>query len=96
MQRVSMVRAGHDPRVAIGHLLADGGKVAVPWASRGTHVADWVGIPATGKSTGIQGVDIHLPRDGRPAEHWDVADIYGFLLRIGAVPAPAAAAGSRR
>jgi predicted SnoaL-like aldol condensation-catalyzing enzyme len=55
-----------------------------------------MGIPATGKSTTIQGVDIHLLRDGRLAEHWDVVDIYSFLVQIGALPAPAVAAEAAR
>ena len=96
-QRISMVRAAHDPHFTIEHLLADGDKVGgVMWTSRGTHVADWMGIPATGKSTAIQGVDIHLLRDGRLAEHWDVVDIYSFLVQIGASPAPAGAAEAAR
>ncbi len=93
-QRISMVRAAHDPRFTIEHLLADGDKVAVMWTNRGTHVGDWMGIPATGKSTAIQGVDIHLLRDGRLAEHWDVVDIFSFLVQIGAVPAPAEERGA--
>jgi steroid delta-isomerase-like uncharacterized protein len=95
-QRVSMVRAAHDPHFTIEHLLADGDKVAVMWTNRGTHVADWMGIPATGKSTAIRGVDIHLLRDGRLAEHWDVVDIYSFLVQIGAIPAPAGTAEAAR
>ena len=95
-QRISMVRAAHDPHFTIEHLLADGDKVAVMWTNRGTHVGDWMGIPATGKSTIIQGVDIHLLRGGRLAEHWDVVDIYGFLVQIGAAPAPARAPGAAR
>lgn len=95
-QRVSMVRAAHDPHFTIEHLLADGDKVAVMWTNRGTHVADWMGIPATGKSTAVQGVDIHLLRDGRLAEHWDVVDILSFLVQIGAVPTPARAPGAGR
>ncbi len=57
-----------------------------------------MGHTPTGKSTQVQGVDIHLLRDGRLAEHWDVVDILPFLVQIGAVDAPgspAAAGGSR-
>ncbi len=95
-QRVSMVRAASDPHFTIEHLLADGDKVAVMWTARGTHVADWMGIPATGKPTSIQGVDIHLLRDGRLAEHWDVVGIHSFLVQIGAVPDPAGTAEAAR
>ena len=35
-------------------------------------------------------------RDGRLAEHWDVVDIYSFLVQIGAAPAPAGATAAAR
>ena len=91
-QRVSMLRAAHDCHFTIEHLLADGDKVAVMWTNRGTNVGDWMGIPATGKSVAVQGVDIHLLRDGRLAEHWDLVDVLGFLVQIGAVDLPGAPA----
>jgi predicted ester cyclase len=50
-----------------------------------------MGLPPTGKSYTIQGVDIHELRDGRMAGHWDVVDIYGFLVQVGALPAPSGA-----
>ena len=68
--------------------VADGDKVAVMWTSRGTHVAEWFGLPATGKSVVTQGVDIFLMRDGRLAEHWDVVDVTNFLVQAGALPGP--------
>ena len=40
--------------------------------------------------------DIHLLRDGRLAEHWDVVDISEFLMQVGAAPTPAGTAGSQR
>ena len=69
-------------------LIAEGDKVAVLWTARGTQVGEFMGLPATGKSYTIQGVDIHQVRDGRMAEHWDVVDMYGFLIQLGALPAP--------
>jgi steroid delta-isomerase-like uncharacterized protein len=72
-------------------MIAEGDKVAVMWTSRGTHVGEWFGMPATGKSFTIQGVDVHLLRDGRMAEHWDVVDIYSLLIQLGALPAPSGA-----
>src|SRR5579864_2449221 len=71
-------------------LIAEGDRVAVLWTTHGTHVGDFNGIPPTGKSYTIQGIDIFQFRDGRMAEHWDVVDIYGFLLQVGALPAPSA------
>jgi predicted ester cyclase len=90
------VRAAFNPHFTIEHVLAEGDKVAVMWTNNGTHVGEWFGFPATGKSVAARGVDIHLLRDGRLAEHWDVVDITDFLVQTGALPAPGAAAGAGR
>ena len=95
-QRVSMVRAAFNPKFTIEHLVAEDDKVAVMWSNRGAHVGDWFGFSPTGKSVTAHGVDIHLLRDGRLAEHWDVVDISEFLMAVGAASAPAGAAGAQR
>ncbi len=69
-------------------LIAEGDMLALLWTTRGTHVGEFNGLPPTGKSYTIQGIDIFQFRDGRMAEHWDVVDIYGFLTQLGALPAP--------
>ena len=95
-QRVSMVRAAFNPRFTIEHLVAEGDKVAVMWSNHGAHVGDWFGFSPTGNRVTAHGVDIHLLRDGRLAEHWDVVDISEFLIAVGAASAPAGAAGAQR
>jgi predicted ester cyclase len=94
-QRISMVRAAFNPQFKIEHIVAEGDKVAVMWSNVGTHVGEWFGFSPTGKSITTHGVDIHLLRDGRLAEHWDVVDISTFLMAVGAVAAPGRAAGAR-
>lgn len=93
-QRISMVRAAFNPTFTIEHLVAEGDKVAVMWSNEGTHVGEWFGFAPTGKSITTHGVDIHLLRDGRLAEHWDVVDLMNFLASVGVLPARPAAAGS--
>ena len=95
-QRVSMVRAAFNPTLTIEHLVAEGDKVAVMWTNRGAHVGEWFGVPPSGNSFTAHGADIHLLRDGRLAEHWDVVDIREFLMQVGAAPAAAATAGAPR
>ena len=87
-QRLARLRAAFDPNFTIEHLIADGDKIAVMWTNRGTHRGEWFGIPPTGKTFAISGVDIHLLRDGRLAEHWDVVDVYSMLIQIGVIPDP--------
>lgn len=95
-QRASIVRAAFNPRFTIEHLIAEGDKVAVMWSNDGTHVGEWFGFPPTGKSVTAHGVDIHLLRDGRLAEHWDVVDITDFLAKVGVLPGAPAGAPSQR
>jgi predicted ester cyclase len=94
-QRISMVRAAFNPSFIIEHLIVEGDKVAVMWSNHGTHVGEWFGFAPTGKTVSTHGVDIHLLRDGRLAEHWDVVDITHFLAQVGVLPAPPAAAGRK-
>ena len=95
-QRISMIRAAFNLRFTIEHLIEEGDKVAVMWSNQGTHVGEWFGFAPTGKSVETHGVDIHLLRDGRLAEHWDVVDTVNFLASVGALQAsPAAAQGQR-
>jgi steroid delta-isomerase-like uncharacterized protein len=90
-QRVNTLRAALKQQFTLELLIAEGDKVAVLWTTRGTHIGEFMGLPPTGKSYTIQGVDIHELRDGRMAGHWDVVDMYGFLVQVGALPAPSGA-----
>lgn len=94
-QRVSMVRGAFNPRFTIEHLLEDGDKVAIMWSNQGTHLGEWLGVPPTGKTYVINGVDIFRLQDGRLAEHWDVVDVFGLMTQIGVLPAPSETAGAR-
>src|SRR3979490_2303992 len=90
-QRVNTLRSAFKQQFTLELLIAEGDKVAVLWTTRGTHVGEFMGLPPTGKSYTIQGIDINQMRDGRMAEHWDVVDTYGFLIQLGVVPAPSGA-----
>jgi len=90
-QRASTLFTALKQKITPQLLIAEGDSVAVLWTTRGTHVGDFNGLPPTGKSYTIQGIDIFQFRDGRMAEHWDVVDIYGFLTQVGALPAPSGA-----
>ena len=90
-QRISMIRAAFNPTFTIEHVVAEGDKVAVMWVNRGVHVGEFLGLAPTGISATTHGVDIHLLRDGRLAEHWDVVDSSDFVTQVGAAAAPAGA-----
>ena len=88
-QRVGVIKTAFNPRFTVEHVIAEGDKVAVMWSNRGTHLVEWFGVAPTGRTVEIQGIDIHLIRDDRMAEHWDVVDMLAILFQIGALPTPA-------
>ena len=88
-QRVEMLRSAFQPRFTLEDMIAEGDKVVVRWTNRGTHVGEFMGIPPTGKSFSIAGIDIHRLSGGKMAEHWHVVDQFGQLQQLGVIPLPA-------
>jgi predicted ester cyclase len=54
----------------------------------GSNVGDLLGLPATGRSFSIPGIDIYRLEDERLAEHWHVVALYGQLIQLGLLPDP--------
>ncbi len=77
-----------DIAVTIIHLLADGDKVISHVQMRGTHKGEFMGIPATGKRVEWSAISIVRLANGKIAERWNIADRYGLLQQLGAIPAP--------
>ena len=90
-ERVSLLRAALSPHFTLEHVIVDEDKAAVMWRNRGTQPVDWMGVPATGKSFDIEGVDVYRFREGLLAEHWHVVDVFSMMIQLGAIPAPAGA-----
>jgi steroid delta-isomerase-like uncharacterized protein len=86
--RVTALVNGLDPTFTIEDVIAEDDRVAVRWTNSGTHVAEFLGIPATGRSFSIAGIDIYRFEDGKLAEHWHVVDMYAQMIQLGLLPAP--------
>ncbi|MEP7223911.1 MAG: ester cyclase [Actinomycetota bacterium] len=87
-ERVQMVIDGLDPHFAIEDMIAEGEKVVVRWTNSGTNSGEFLGMPPTGRSFSIQGIDIYRLADGKLAEHWHVVDMLAHLQQLGFLPAP--------
>jgi steroid delta-isomerase-like uncharacterized protein len=85
--RITMLRVGLEPRFTLEDVIAEGDRVVVRWTNSGTHVAEFLGIPATGKSFEIAGIDVYRVEDGKLAEHWHVVDQFSMLQQLGLLPA---------
>lgn len=55
----------------------------------GTHTLPWAGLPATGRTFTVIGIDIFRVRDGQVVELWHAVDHYDMALQLGAKLVPA-------
>ena len=70
-------------------VLWDGDKCSIRFTMTGRHTGEWLGVPATETEVAVPGITV-LHFDGeRVVERWSQADLLGFLIQVGAVPAPA-------
>jgi steroid delta-isomerase-like uncharacterized protein len=88
-QRAQMLREAFRPHFTIEDMIAEQDKVVVRWTNRGTHVGAFLGMPPTGKSFTIAGIDIHRLQGGKMAEHWHVIDMFSQMQQLGMIPQPA-------
>jgi len=72
----------------IDDMVAEGDQIIVRWTARGTNTGDYFGMPATGKSIEITGMNTWRTRDGQAIEGWVNRDDMGLLQQLGVVPAP--------
>lgn len=77
-----------DLQITPEDLVAEGDKVTMRYGWRGTHKAELMGIPATGKQVTASGISILRIADGKIAEQWDNFDNLGMLQQLGVIPAP--------
>jgi steroid delta-isomerase-like uncharacterized protein len=67
----------------IRQIVAEGDLVAVRTVWTGTHSAEYMGVPATGKRVWSANVDFYRIQNGFFVEHWDVPDYLSQLKQIG-------------
>jgi predicted ester cyclase len=82
-------RAFGTPKLEFHEVLWEGDVCAIRFTMTGRHVAEFMGVPATGKSIALPGITILHFRGDRCVERFSQADMLGLLMQIGAVPAPA-------
>ena len=86
--RVTILRHAFGQTFTIEDVVAESDRVVVRWTGRGTHSGEFMGIPPTGGSFTIAGIDVIRFEDGRMAEHWHVVDQLTLMQQLGLIPAP--------
>jgi steroid delta-isomerase-like uncharacterized protein len=90
--RAQLILDAFNPlRFTVEDVVAEEDQVVVRWSQVGTNSGSFMGMPPTGREFSINGIDIHVLRDGRMAEHWHVVDQLGLLQQLGVIPAPSGA-----
>jgi steroid delta-isomerase-like uncharacterized protein len=89
IDRCSIIVGGLAPHFTVEDVITQNDRVVVRWTNAGTHVGEFAGIPATGRTFSIAGIDVFRVEGGRLAEHWHVVDQLSMLGQLGLLPAPA-------
>ena len=79
-----------DMTVEVAELVEGEDDIAFAYTFKGTHNGPLMGIPPTGKTVRIRGMQISKFRDGKMVERWGSSDQLGMLQQIGATAIPQA------
>jgi len=77
-------------RFIVDDMVAENNLVAVRHSLRGTHNAEFQGIPATGKDVTVNAIVMFRFENGAAAELWLNADFVGLMQQLGVMPTPQA------
>jgi steroid delta-isomerase-like uncharacterized protein len=91
VDRFTLITTALAPHFTIQQIIAENDRVVVLWTNAGTHIAEFAGIPATGRSFTINGIDIYRVAGTQLSEHWHVIDQLAMLSQLGLLPQTAAA-----
>jgi steroid delta-isomerase-like uncharacterized protein len=90
-QLVAMVRNGFpDLHRTINLQVAEGDLVVDYFTDRETNTGAFMGLPATGKSATMNGINIERIAGGKIVELWHVEEIFNLLMQTGLISAPQA------
>lgn len=89
IDRFSILTDALAPHFTIEDVIVEGDRIVVRWTNSGTHVGEFAGIGATGRSFTIAGIDIYRAEGDLLAEHWHVIDQLAMLGQLGLLPEPA-------
>ena len=85
----AMFREGFpDWRTEIGHLIAEGDLVCEQFTASGVQRGAVMGVPPTGRTLTLPGIQIFRISGGKIAERWGQLDELGLLRQLGLVSGP--------
>jgi predicted ester cyclase len=79
-----------NPDLAFHETLEDDDLYSCRFTMSGTHRAEFMGIPATGRPYRLEGMTIMRFAGDQVIERWSTSDFLGLLIQLGAFPPPPA------
>jgi len=84
---ISACRAAFEHlEVTVEDMVAEGDNVAARFTARGVHKGAFMGLPSTGKSITMTGIEIFRIEKGKIAELWGEANLLGLMQQLGILP----------
>jgi steroid delta-isomerase-like uncharacterized protein len=85
----AMIRAGFPDWHSDQEMLVGEDDVVVEkFTASGTHRGELLGVPPTGRTVAVPGINIFRIRDGRIVERWGRLDELGLMRQLGLVDQP--------
>ena len=82
----SMFLAFPDAKFTLEDIIVEGDKVVYRTSWTGTHKGELQGIPPTGKTVTVTGVNIARITRGKLVEMWAFQDAMGLMQQLGVIP----------
>ena len=76
-----------DWKVKIETIISEDDAVAVRWSGSATHDGVFRGVPPTGRTVAVGGMNFYLLDQGRIAREWEQMDSLGLLAQLGVLDA---------
>lgn len=83
---VKVYQDGVEGHWSVQEIVDAGDRVAVRWVGEGTHNAEVMGIPPTGRAVRVDALSILHVREDKIAANYTVWDTLGFLRQLGVIP----------
>jgi steroid delta-isomerase-like uncharacterized protein len=68
-------------------IIASGDTVATRWVVTGSQQQEFMGIPASGQTIRVEGMNFYRLKDGRVTDIWTQFDGVAMMQQLGAIPA---------
>ena len=67
-------------------IVASGDTVCTRWVVSGSLQQEFMGIPPTGQTIKVEGMNFYRVKDGRVTDVWAQSDALGMMQQLGAIP----------